>query len=124
MKSYREDVETARASTRRRSGGLSRPARGRRERLGFQLALVRRWRDARHDPHRRPAAAVDLNSLLFSTGADPVARVPRHSQSAESSAIRAAGAGAQAGDVTAICGMKRCGVFEDYDWRDRRAPAG
>ncbi len=51
--SYREDVETARLSTRPAPGGLSQPARGCRKRVGFQLSLAGRWTLTRHDPNSR-----------------------------------------------------------------------
>ena len=52
-----EDVADRRAGAGpRRRRGLARPARRRRERLGLQLALVRRRPDAGDDPHHRDRA--------------------------------------------------------------------
>ena len=51
--SYREDVALARATPRPPQADLARDPRRRRERLGFQLALVRRRANARHDRHDR-----------------------------------------------------------------------
>ena len=54
--SYREDVATAAGRGRPAAGGVSRPARRGRERLGLQLALAGGRADARHHPHHRPRA--------------------------------------------------------------------
>ena len=69
--SYREDVVLAAATPRRARRDLSRYSRRRRERLGFQLAMVRRFANACVDRHDRNHPRRPQRSHVRARECDP-----------------------------------------------------
>ena len=69
--SYREDVEVATQQRSPRAGGISRPARRRRKRLGLRLALVRRRQQPHHHRHHRNRTGRSQQPVIWTRECDP-----------------------------------------------------
>ena len=102
--SYREDVATAAAAGRPAGGGLSRPARRGRERLGLQLALARRT-GRRSPPSAPPTSCRSISTASWPSSRRSLADAHAAAGAAEQ-AQRARGArrAAQGGDAALSLG--------------------
>ena len=112
--SYREDVETARASGRPAARGLSQPARGGRERLGLQLALARRRRSSRRPSARSRSCRSTSTASCTRSSRRSRARTRPIGDSLRSRRSSPTRARSGAARSTRFCGTRARGTFEDY----------